>query len=69
MRNSTKSQLITAFAIVEKYKGIVTNFLISHSLQITLKLHKNHDLNHFVPVHISLRRLCPRPQTLILLES
>jgi hypothetical protein len=36
MRNSKKSQLITAFAIVEKYIGIVTNFLILLSFQITL---------------------------------
>ncbi len=56
-----KSQLVTAFAIVEKYMGIVTIFLILQSFQITLKLHKNHNLNHFVPMHILLRRLCPLP--------
>jgi hypothetical protein len=59
MRNSKKSQLVKAFAIVEEYIGIVTNFLISKFFQITLKLHNNHDLNHFAPMHISLRRLCP----------
>jgi hypothetical protein len=40
------------------------NFLISKkglSFQSTLKLHKNHNLNHFAPTHTSLRRLCPRP--------
>jgi hypothetical protein len=26
-----------------------------------LKLHKNHNLNHFAPTHILLRRLCPQP--------
>ncbi len=35
MRNSKKSQPVTAFAIVEKYIGIVTNFLILQSFQIT----------------------------------
>jgi hypothetical protein len=40
------------------------NFFISKkglSFQSTLKLHKNHNLNHFVPTHILLKRLCPRP--------
>ncbi len=59
MRNSKKSQLVTAFATLEKYIGIVTNFLILRSFQITLKLHKNHNLNHFAPTHTLLRRLCP----------
>ncbi len=61
MRNSKKSQLVTAFAIVENYIGILTNFLILRSFQITLKLHKNHDLSHVTPATISLRRLCLRP--------
>jgi hypothetical protein len=61
-RNHTSSQHQIVFAIVEKYVGIVMNFLISNkglSFQSTLKLHKNHNLNHFVPVHTLLRRLCP----------
>ncbi len=63
-RNHTLSQHWIVFAIVEKYVGIVMNFLISKkrlSFQSTLKLHKNHDLNHFAPTHTSLRRLCPGP--------
>jgi hypothetical protein len=63
-RNHTSSQHRIVFAIVEKYVGIVLNFLISKkglSFQSTLKLHRNHDLNHFAPMHSSLRRLCPRP--------
>jgi hypothetical protein len=54
MRNSKKSWLVTAFAIAEKYIGIVTDFLILQSFQITLKLHTNHDLNHFGTTHILL---------------
>jgi hypothetical protein len=66
-RNSKTSQLVQhqiVFAIVEKYVGIVMNFLISKkglSFQSTLKLHKNHNLNHFAPMHILLRRLCLQP--------
>jgi hypothetical protein len=60
-RNHSSSQHQIVFAIVEKYIGIVANFLISQSFQITLKLHKNHDLNQFAPTHILLRRLCPQP--------
>jgi hypothetical protein len=40
------------------------NFLISKkgmSFQSTLKLHKNHNLNHFALMHSFLRRLCPQP--------
>jgi hypothetical protein len=31
------------------------------SLQITLKLRRNHDLNAFARMDISFTRLCPRP--------
>jgi hypothetical protein len=61
-RNHTSSQHRIVFAIIEKHVGIVMNFLISKkglSFQSTLKLHKNHNLNHFAPMHTSLRRLCP----------
>ncbi len=63
-RNHTSSQHRIVFAIIEKYVGIVMNFPISKkglSFQCTLKLHKNHDLNHFAPTHTLLRRLCPQP--------
>jgi hypothetical protein len=63
-RNHTSSQHRSVFAIVEKYVGIVMNFLLSKkglSFQSTLKLHKNHDLNHFAPTHTLLRRLCLQP--------
>ncbi len=63
-RNHISLQHWIVFAIVEKYVGIVMNFLISKkrlSFQSTLKLHKNYNLNHFVPTHTSLRRLCPWP--------
>ncbi len=63
-RNYTLSQHRIVFAIVEKYVGVVMNFLTSKkglSFQSTLKLHKNHNLNHFAPMHNLLRRLCPRP--------
>ena len=63
-RNHNSSQHQIVFAILEKYVEIAMNFLISKkgpSFQNTLKLHKNHDLNHFAPTHISLRRLSPRP--------
>ncbi len=56
-RSLTLSQHRIVTAIVEKYAGIVLNFLISKkglSFQSTLKLHKNHDLNHFAPTHTSL---------------
>jgi hypothetical protein len=58
------SQHQIVFAILEKYVEIAMNFLISKkgpSFQSTLKLHKNHNLNHFAPTHISLRRLCLQP--------
>ncbi len=60
-RNHTSSQHRIVFAIVEKYVEVVMNFLISKkglSFQSTLKLHKNHNLNHFAPTRTSLRRLC-----------
>jgi hypothetical protein len=63
-RNHSTSKHQIVFAIVEKYIGTVTNFLISKkgpSFQITLKPHKNHNLNHFAPMHILWRSLCPRP--------
>ncbi len=63
-RNHTLSQHQIVFSFVENYVGIVMNFLISKkrlSFQSTLKLHKNHNLNHFVPTHTLLRRLCPWP--------
>jgi hypothetical protein len=63
-RNHNLSQHQIVFAIVEKYVGIVMTFLISKnrlSFQSTLKVHKNHDLNHFAPTYILLRRLCLQP--------
>ncbi len=64
-RNHSSSQHRTVFAIVEKYIEIVMNFLISKkglSFQITLKLHKKHDLNHFcVDAYFIKKRLCPWP--------
>jgi hypothetical protein len=69
-RTTANIAIITAVAnanVVIKYIGIVTNFLISKkglSFQITLKLHKNPSLNHFAPLHISLKRLYPLPPDL-----
>ncbi len=63
-RNHNSSQHQIVFAIVEKYVGIVMNFLISKKglgFQSTLKLHKNYDPNYLAPTHTSLRRLCPQP--------
>jgi hypothetical protein len=39
------------------------------SLQITLKLRRNHDLNAFARMDISFTRLCPRPPDPIPMES
>jgi hypothetical protein len=58
-RNHTLSHHQIVFTIVEKYVGIVMNFFISKrelSYQSILKLHKNHDLNHFVPTHTLLKK-------------
>ncbi len=56
-RNHKLSQHQIVVATVEKYVGIVMNFLISNkglSFQSTLKHHKNQDLNHFAPTYILL---------------
>ena len=61
-RNSNESQIITCS--VENYVGITQWFVNSKkgsSLQITLKLRRNHDLNDCARMDISLIRLCPRP--------
>ncbi len=59
-----KLQEITAchsFCYRRKMHGICYEFPYFAEFQITSKLHKNHNLNHFAPTHILLRRLCPQP--------
>ncbi len=63
-RNHSLSQHWIVFAIIEKYIGIVRNInFVPHRTLFSnhIKLHKNHNLNHFVPMHILLRRLSPQP--------
>jgi hypothetical protein len=52
------------FCSVENNAGISSWFVISKkvsSLQITLKLHRNHNLNNCAPMDFLFIRLCPRP--------
>jgi len=66
-RNSTNHRSSCrdiVFRFVENHEGISQWFVNSKkgsSLQITLKLRRNHDLNDCVWMDILLIRLCPRP--------
>ena len=62
--NHSSSRRDIVFCFVENYVGITQWFVISKkvsSLQITLKLCRNHDLNAFARMDILFIRLCPRP--------
>ena len=62
--NHSLSRQDIVFHSVENNLGITLWFVIStnvSSLQITLKLHRNHDLNDCTPMDNSFIRLCPRP--------
>ena len=62
--NHSLSRQDIVFHSVENNLGITLWFVIStnvSSLQITLKLHRNLDLNDCTPMDNSFIRLCPRP--------
>ena len=62
--NHSLSRQDIIFRSIENNIGMVRRFVISKngpSFQITLKLHRNQDLNAFAQMDISFTRLYPQP--------